>query len=349
MKYSISHWLLSVFLISAGQAMAQLDVPQNIGNFAGKLVPENRILNLMDEGWRVWGVAPIYGPNGKVHVFFARWPNKPEGFYEHEWARSGQIVHAVANQPEGPYEVLDVVVQGRGGECWDASGVINPQIHRVGGKYVLVYTGARNEDITTQGVGMMTASSLYGPWTRISDAKALVEVSEDPSAFDSMMCNNPAFIQVPDGRFFLYYKGRSLAESASGKAKRRIGLAIADRLEGPYIKYEGNPIINPAPKNCEDPYVWFEDERFKMLMADKTVLERHAGIYLESFDGIHWSEPVKGYPSPMTLCGKKQRLETPMLLMKDGRPDYLFCNRGESEDEPVNSGFLFKVDEMKEK
>ncbi|MDZ8117033.1 glycoside hydrolase family protein [Pontiella agarivorans] len=344
MKCLIPYLLWSLFLISAGRVIARPNVPRDVESFAEKLIPQKRILNLMDEGWRVWGCAPMYGPEGKVHVFFARWPNKEEGFSEHQWAAEGQIVHAIADHPLGPYKVLDIVIEGRGGDCWDATGVINPQIHKIDGKYVLLYTGARDGDIATQGVGMLTAPSLYGPWKKISDKKALVETSDDPNAFDSMMCNNPALIKTPDGRYFMYYKGRSMADLEKGKAKRRIGLAIADQLEGPYVKYKGNPVYNPSPKNCEDPYVWFEEGTFKMLMADKTVIERHAGIYLESFDGIHWSDPVKGYPSPMTLCGKKQRLETPMLLMKDGHPEYLFCNRGEANDDPVYSGFVFKVE-----
>lgn len=52
--------------------------------------------------------------------------------------------------------------------------------------------------------------------------------------------------------------------------KRRIGLAIADKLEESYVKYEGNPVYNPSPKNCEDPYVWREDGKYKIPMADKT-------------------------------------------------------------------------------
>ena len=43
-----------------------------------------------------------------------------------------------------------------------------------------------------------------------------------------------------DGKYWFYYKGRQL-----GKSPRytQMGLAIADKPEGPYVKYKGNPVI----------------------------------------------------------------------------------------------------------
>lgn len=325
-----------------GAEQVETDVPEVVTPFADRLRPMNRILDQMDEGWSVWGCAPIYGPDDRVHVFFARWRHGPRKT-EITWTQTGQIAHAVAKRPEGPYEFKGVVLQGRGAGCWDGSGVINPQIYAIDGKYALLYTGARNGEKQGQQIGMAVAASLDGPWRNVSDKRPLLAISKERSDFDSYLVNNPALIKTPQGKYFLYYKGRDVFNDPKGK--RKIGLAIADRLHGPYRKYAGNPIIDMSRvgKDFEDPYVWMEDGRFCMLMHDMGVFEHGAGLYLESFDGIHWSKPVAGYPSTLTLFGVKQRLETPILLLRDGRPDYLFNNRAGSKGDLVFSGFVFKV------
>jgi len=317
-------------------------VPEIVSPFGDRLRPMNRILDQSAEGWDVWGCAPIYGPGGEVHVFFARWRQGPSRA-DVTWARTGQIAHAVAERPEGPYQFKRVVLQGRGAGHWDGSGVINPQMYAIDGKYVLLYTGAHDGQLQGQQIGMATSDSLDGPWRMVSDERPLLAVSKERSDFDSYLVNNPALVKTPEGKYFLYYKGRDVFNDPKGK--RKIGLAIADRLEGPYRKHEGNPILDMSRvgKDFEDPYVWIEAGRFCMLMHDMGVFEHGAGLYLESFDGIHWSKPVPGYPSTLRLFGVRERLETPILLLRDGRPDYLFTNRAGRGDQRVLSGFVFKV------
>ena len=45
---------------------------------------------------------------------------------------------------------------------------------------------------------------------------------------------------IRDGKIFLYYKGRPLGKTAHGT---KMGVAIADSPEGPYVKHESNPVI----------------------------------------------------------------------------------------------------------
>ncbi len=316
-------------------------------DFCNSLKPMARILNLMDKGWTVWGCAPIYDDSAKVHVFFARWRHGGN-WKKIDWSNTGQIVHAVAERPEGPYKILEVVLEGRGGDHWDATGVINPQIYKIDGRYVLLYTGVnrrRYNSLRGQAIGMALADTLNGPWNVVSAEAPLLAPSVDEEAFDSFLCNNPALVKTPHGKFFLYYKGRSIrGEENNGRICRRIGLAVAETLVGPYVKYPDNPVLDDSPKDYEDPYVWHEDGRFRMLLHDLSYFEHGSGLYLESTDGIKWSKPVKGYPSTKSAFGFKQRFETPILLMKDGHPQYLFNNRGGNSKEKIFSGFVWKIE-----
>lgn len=45
---------------------------------------------------------------------------------------------------------------------------------------------------------------------------------------------------VRDGKYWLYYKGRQQGKSP---AHTQMGLAIAEKPKGPYIKHDANPVI----------------------------------------------------------------------------------------------------------
>ena len=81
-------------------------------NFEQGLKPLGRILEI--DGYHVWCCSPIYGPDGRVHVFYSRWRNE---YTFSGWVSACEVAHAVANTPEGPYEDLGVALQGRGGDA----------------------------------------------------------------------------------------------------------------------------------------------------------------------------------------------------------------------------------------
>jgi len=148
-------------------------------DFCKRLKPVGRILE--DPDHNVWGCSPIYGPDGRVHVFYSRWKNEAK---HQGWITCCEITHAVADSPEGPYEFCDVAVKGRGGDWWDAMTCHNPTIHKVGEKYVLFYMGTSDGTVYTKRVGMAVSDSLYGPWERTSEP--IVQPDPDPNAWNSI-------------------------------------------------------------------------------------------------------------------------------------------------------------------
>lgn len=78
---------------------------KDVSKFCKSLTPMGRILETED--YYVWCVAPIYGPDGKVHVFYSRWPAK---YGMGGWIHKSEIAHAVADRPEGPYTYLETVL-----------------------------------------------------------------------------------------------------------------------------------------------------------------------------------------------------------------------------------------------
>lgn len=346
-----------------------------------------RILEM--EGWNVWCCSPIRSDDGKMHVFYSRWRN---GF--DLWVADCEVGHAVADRPEGPYVHVDTALAGRGGDAWDSWSIHNPTIHKVGDRYALFYMGSDGSQlgvskealakmsfeefwphylklVESKRIGLAVSDSLYGPWTRISDEKPILDRGS-PDSWDAVLVSNPAFVQHPDGTFMLYYKSHDLESWKTCYGTRKYGLAVADCLEGPYRKIPENPVISmehlelrtlanaprqigeedgPPPRaQVEDAYVWYEQGRFRAIMRDMGLFNHEYGLLLESADGIHWPlEPKIAYKEAAAYLNelpnglpREGRFERPQILLKDGRPDYLFCAlRGGKFN--TSSGVVLKI------
>ncbi|MCB0589452.1 MAG: glycoside hydrolase family protein, partial [Phaeodactylibacter sp.] len=212
----------------------------NVSDFAKRLKPVGRILET--EGYYVWCNSPIYGEDGKVHVFYSRWPEK---YGMGGWIHKCEIAHAVADTPEDRFEYVGTILKPRPG-FFDATTCHNPTIHHVDGKYCLFYMGNSNGKTNTKRIGLATATSLFGPWEVPNEP--LLEAGE-PGAWDDHCTTNPAFLKHPNGEYWLYYKSWNTAEYEQAKgqnirANRKYGLAVAQQLDGPYRKIEQNPVID---------------------------------------------------------------------------------------------------------
>ncbi len=328
---------------------------RKISAFAQRLEPKNRILE--DADYNVWGCSPIYDKDGKVHVFYSRWRNE----FDHlGWVAVCEVGHAVADKPEGPYTHVDVALTGRGGNAWDSWSIHNPSVYEADGKYILLYMGSNGAEIgktvdemealsqigpdavkpyfhklvQTKRVGMAIADSLNGPWTRVSDEACMVDIGEE-NAWDSFCTSNPTFTKTPEGKYRIYYKAWSIETAKKFNGNRMYGFAESDSLTGPYVKYASNPVIDYSVYEetiqSEDGYIWYEDEKYHMVMRDMGVFDQQCGLYIESPDGITWTEPEVGFlaatdyfDEPLPGISREGRFERPQLLMKDGKPEYLF-------------------------
>ena len=135
----------------------------------------------------------------------------------------------------------EAVAKGEAGN-WDAGSVFTPNILVAEGRYWLFYTGTTKSYgkgfQPDSKIGIAVADSPDGPWTRLPNNPVLKN-SDNPQDFDSMLVDD-ACLMVREGNIWLYYKGRQLGKSP---AHTQMGLAIAEKPEGPYIKHEANPVI----------------------------------------------------------------------------------------------------------
>ncbi|MCD8172817.1 MAG: glycoside hydrolase family protein [Alistipes sp.] len=336
---------------TAGDDGGTVIPPEAVSEFSKRLEPVGRILE--EEDYYVWCCAPIFDSEGNVHVFYSRWLKE---YGMGGWLGRCEVAHAVAESPEGPYRHVDAVLAPRPG-YFDARTCHNPMVYEVDGRYWLFYMGSSDGKFGTKRIGYAVADSPWGPWTRC-DEPLLGPGPE--GAWDDYITTNPAYLQHPGGGNWLYYKSCNeyeyLHRNEEGiSGNRRYGVAFADEITGPYRRYEGNPVVDfsvyGGNRQVEDAYIWYEDGKFRMLMRDMGFFDHTVGLYFESEDGLNWGEPQVGWfgtdhyfqqpPAPPHLT-RYGRFERPQLLMKKGRPAYLFCTTQGGAAE-TSSGFVFRI------
>lgn len=321
--------------------------------FAKHLKPVGRVLEM--EGYYVWCNSPMEAEDGKIHLFFSRWDAK-KGMGG--WIKGSEIAHAVADSPEGPYNYVETILSPRAG-YFDATTCHNPLIKKVDDRYCLFYMGNSNGKTNTKRIGLAFADSLNGPWLRPD--KPLLEAGLE-GAWDDHCTTNPAFLKHPNGQYWLYYKSWNSKDYETSKdplikGNRKYGLAIAEKLEGPYIKYEGNPVIDFSNRgnNCqfEDAFVWMEKRRFKMIARDMGFFNHQDGLLMQSKNGLKWQLPEIAYygaekyiqqPPPPPHLKKYGRFERPQILFLKGKPAYLFTT-SQGGKYMTASPFIFKIEQ----
>ena len=95
---------------------------------------DNAMIALRSDTHYLWDCAVIYA-EGKYHMFSSRW-NKELGFGWH-WVYNSEIIHSVADKPEGPYSYLRTVLPRRGRAYFDGMSTHNTCIKEYNGKFYL--------------------------------------------------------------------------------------------------------------------------------------------------------------------------------------------------------------------
>lgn len=297
-----------------------------------------------EPGWDIWGSTPIRDDEGKIHLFSARWPGKIP--FNQAWRRNSEIAHYIADSPEGPFKYISTVGKGAG-KGWNAVGYHNPNIRKIADQYVLVFISndGGSKHGPNQRIGMMTASDLDGPWKLVPDPdQPLLSPPDDQTIWcqgSGCGVNNPSLIQHPNGKFHLYFKAKSNRREGVS-----MGLAIADKLEGPYL-IQKDP-ITANDRTIEDgcAFLW-RDHICLMTTDNHGILEKGGGLLWVSKDGKVFDEsPMSGFHhlGNFYLKGKQPKnikhhytastkFERPQILLsEDGEPAYLYCPSGSALD-----------------
>lgn len=304
------------------------------------------------EDYYVWDCSVIK-VDGKYHMFSSRW--KKEYGFGWNWLFNSEVIHSVADKPEGPYHFQNVALPRRGREYFDGMNTHNTCIKQYGGKFYLYYMGTtyggdvpmKAEDVSPEcavetwnrkRIGLAVADDINGEFIR-RDAPLL-----EPRGCEHWDCTcttNPSVAIMPDGKTYMIYKSRRAAG-----APLKLGIAVADKPDGEFTRLSDSPILEfkEGDKHMEDPFLWYDDKKKKFCLIAKDDVkngsfgitgEWGAGFYAESDDCLHfeigdapkvYSRHVFWMDGRETLQGN---LERPSLLFdEEGNPTHIFCASG---------------------
>lgn len=221
-------WIITVVGMMAGsQAPAQSETgtikatyspAEGIGADEGVMRRDPSDIIKVDNLYYVWYSKGTIAPGYDATIWYA---TSSDG---HNWTEKGMTL-----------------AKGEAG-TWEGASVFTPNILVAESRYWLFYTGTSKE--YSKGfnpdskIGIAVSDSPDGPWERLASNPALIN-SDNPEDFDSHLVDDACLI-VRNGKYWCYYKGRQLGRSP---AQTQMGVAIADKPEGPYVKYEHNPVI----------------------------------------------------------------------------------------------------------
>lgn len=162
----------------------------------------------------------------------------------HTWTERGE---ALSTGPAGSF---------------DSFAVFTPNIVRFDDRYWLYYTGVKptpgketfenNSANDFTAIGIAVSDSPHGPFRRVTSDPILSPPKANrpagPSPFDSYRIDDAALlVRDHDGDgdmdIRLYYKGRNIDHGRTGPGKTKMGLAVADKPEGPYVRVNLGKVI----------------------------------------------------------------------------------------------------------
>jgi len=158
-----------------------------------------------DSDWCIWCGSAVRGDDGNYRLFYSRRPSRLGRLAR---VTHSEVARAACASPTGPYRHAGVVLPACGEKSRDGSRTRNPNIFRVGKKLCLYHMRNVGDGIVPakrlkrihrnhQRIGVATADSPAGPWTRFDHPA--VDISADRDASDVLMTLNPVTCVRFDG------------------------------------------------------------------------------------------------------------------------------------------------------
>ncbi|MGJ8632522.1 MAG: family 43 glycosylhydrolase [Luteolibacter sp.] len=283
-KYDLKHFLAACFVFTAlaptvcadeiGEVKVNYTDLSGIGLEDGVMRRDPSDIIKVGDLYYVWYSKGTIAPGYDATIWYA---TSTDGI---DWEEKGM---ALAKGKKG---------------TWEGASVFTPNILVAEGKYWLFYTGtsnvlAKKPFSPDSKIGIAVSDSPDGPWERISDEPVLRN-SDNAEDFDSHLIDDACLV-VRDGKYWFYYKGRQLGKSP---AQTKMGVAIADKPGGPYVKYEGNPII----QGNHEVFVWAQGEGVAAMIGTIGPKDiTNSILYAE--DGLNFKKTHKVIKGPVGAGG----------------------------------------------
>ncbi|MGJ8656018.1 MAG: family 43 glycosylhydrolase [Akkermansiaceae bacterium] len=278
----LKYYLFSLLTATAVSAVAQAKAPKvmdtvkvthseltGIGAEKGVMRRDPSDVIKVGDLYYVWYSKGTISPGYDATLFYA---TSKDGV---EWTEKGEALG-----------------RGKAG-TWEGASVFTPNILVAEGRYWLFYTGTSNDYHKKpfnpdSKIGIAVSDSPDGPWEKLATNPAITN-SKNLEDFDSHLIDDACLI-VRDGKYWCYYKGR---QQGKGPGQTQMGVAIAEKPEGPYVKHKANPVI---PGNHEV-LVWTQGEGVAAMIGT-TGPKAITNSVLYSEDGLSFKKTHEAPKGP---------------------------------------------------
>ncbi len=189
--------------------------------------------------------SPIIKFEDNYYVYYSKCP-ETSGYYASVWC--AKSTDGITWQ-----EVGEVIPKGSAGS-FDSGACFTPTVFCADGYIYIIYTAVSDsfnptcsEPTEFTCFGMAKCHSPTGPFEKLGDQPFFQTDKE--GAFDSHRIDDSCIIHR-NGLYYMYYKGRQIGKSPG---ETRMGVAISKTPEGPYVRYENNPIVDSGHEVCVYP------------------------------------------------------------------------------------------------
>ena len=308
-----------------------LPVPRT-GGFSARMLPTTPDLAFREEGYYVW-CGSMFRCHGKYYLAYSRW-KKEYGF--DGWVTHSEIALARADSLLGAWTPLGKILPCGAPTDWDADCAHNPTVLQYGDTFYL-YHMANHGDGTYwnhrnhQRIAVAWTKDPEGIWQKASDP--VIDIS--PEGVDSLMTSNPTAAVGPDGQVLMVYKAVSKYGAMPKGGAVVCAAATAPHPLGPFTKYHEPIMVNPENDwSVEDPFIWYEGQRFYALVKDFqgyfTQAQKGSTALFVSADGRNWGPAAipLAYDRVLDFGTSKlavDNLERPQIYIEDGVPRVLLC------------------------
>ena len=185
---------------------------ESSGDFTGK-----------DPRAALWSPLPVYDPaSRRWNLFYVAYQAAPDTPRQWMTNYEGRIWRAVSTTPgeggiDGPYRDVGIVLErGKDSDPWEGlQGTDSFFPYLVGDRWYALYGSAHTEKlpISSWQVGLATATTIAGPWTRFTQM--------NPLKVENRFIENPIVTRLPNGTYVAVYD--TDAEAAIGYTLSRDG------------------------------------------------------------------------------------------------------------------------------
>ena len=191
-KMRLAHWTSSDRIHWTREST----LTESSGDFTGK-----------DQRAALWSPLPVYdSQEGRWNLFYVAYQAAPDTAERWLTNHEGRIWRAVSTTPGedgigGPYKDIGIVLErGKGSDSWEGlQGTDSFFPYQVGDRWYALYGSAHTEKlpISLWQVGLATAPSIAGPWTRCTE--------QNPLKVEKRFIENPIVSHLSDGTYIAVY------------------------------------------------------------------------------------------------------------------------------------------------